>query len=140
MSTLRKPFTQIAGVAVAIAVGIFAANAAPKAQMGSMHTSSKFTGAKANAGTVTHSQQGGKNLLTLSDDFKVPDTPDPHWQVVDSKGVVYQLDKLALKGDRIQKTITVPSYVPDVAKVVIWCAWAEANLGEATFSAPLKLK
>ena len=25
-------------------------------------------------------------MLTLSEDFKVPDTPDPHWQVVDSKG------------------------------------------------------
>jgi hypothetical protein len=105
-----------------------------------MHRSSKFSGAKANAGYVTHSVQSGRNLLTLSDDFKVPDTPDPHWQIVDSKGVVYQLDKLSLKGDRIQKTITVPAYVPDVAKVVIWCAWAEANLGEASFSTPLNLK
>src|SRR5215467_11000593 len=50
------------------------------------HTSSAFQGVKVNGGTVTHSKQGGVNVLTLSDDFKVPDTPDPHWQVVDSKG------------------------------------------------------
>jgi hypothetical protein len=140
MRILSKPFIQIAGTAVAIAIGVFVAHAAPKAQMGSMHTSSKFSGAKANSGTVTHTQQGGKNLLTLSDDFKTPDTPDPHWQVVDSKGTVYQLDKLMLKGDRLNKTITLPTYINDVAKVVVWCAWAEANLGEATFSTPLKLK
>src|SRR3989441_4966258 len=30
--------------------------------------------------------EGGQSVLTLSEDFKVPDTPDPHWQVVDSKG------------------------------------------------------
>src|SRR5262245_15276244 len=53
-----------------------------------MHKSSKFEGAKANTGTVTHTVKDGKNILTLSDDFKVPETPDPHWQVVDSKGNV----------------------------------------------------
>jgi hypothetical protein len=60
---------------------------------------------------------------------------------VDSNGNVYQLDKIKLKGtlgDRVQKQITIPSYVPNVSKVVIWCAWAEANLGEATFTAPVK--
>jgi hypothetical protein len=30
----------------------------------------------------------------------------------------------------------VPTYVKDVAKVQIYCAWAEAVLGEAAFSAP----
>jgi hypothetical protein len=34
-------------------------------------------------------------------------------------------------------TIALPSYVKDVAKVQIYCAWAEAVLGEATFGAPL---
>jgi hypothetical protein len=140
MSILRSPITHVFGAAIAIAVGIFAVNAAPSAQKMDMHTSSTFAGPKANTGRVTHSQQGGRHLLTLSDDFKVPDTPEPHWQIVDSKGVVYQLDKLSLKGDRVQKTVTVPSYVPDIAKVIIWCAWAEANLGEAAFGAPLKVK
>ena len=106
-----------------------------------MHTSSQFQGPKANKGTVTHSNRDGKSILTLSDDFVVPDTPDPHWQLVDSDGNVYLVDKLkkkALLGDKYQKEIVVPSYVKNVSKVVIWCAWAEANLGEASFSSPVK--
>jgi hypothetical protein len=35
---------------------------------------------------VTHILKDGKNMLMVSDDFKVPDTPDPHWRIVDSKG------------------------------------------------------
>jgi len=104
------------------------------------HTTGQFQGPKANKGHVTHSTRDGKSVLTLSDDFVVPDTPDPHWQVVDSDGQVYQLDKLktkALIGDKYQKEIVLPSYVKNVKKVVIWCAWAEANLGEASFSSPV---
>ncbi len=107
----------------------------------SVHTSSQFQGPKANKGTVTHSIKDGKSVLTLSDDFVVPDTPDPHWQLVDSDGTVFLLDKLkkkALIGDKFQKEIAVPGYVKNVAKVQIWCAWAEANLGEASFSSPVK--
>jgi hypothetical protein len=102
-----------------------------------VHTSSKFEGPKANTGTVSHTKNGNRNTLTFSDDFVVPDTPDPHVQVIDSQGNVYLLDKLKIKGligDKVKKEITVPSYVRDIAKVQIWCAWAEANLGEATFS------
>jgi hypothetical protein len=105
------------------------------------HTSSKFSGPKVNAGTVTHTTQNGKSVLTLSDDFVVPDTPDPHWQVVDSDGNVYELDKLKVKsliGDKFKKQIVVPGYVKNVAKVQIWCAFAEVNLGEATFASPVK--
>jgi len=104
------------------------------------HTSSQFQGPKANKGHVTHSTRDGKSVLTLSDDFVVPDTPDPHWRVVDSDGNVYDLDKLkkkALLGDKYQKEIILPSYVKNVSKVIIWCAWAEANLGEASFSSPV---
>ena len=107
------------------------------------HTSKPFSGAKVNAGTVTHSTKDGKDVLTLSDDFKVPDTPDPHWQIVDSKGNTYLLQRLGAKNlgglakDRINMSITLPAYVKDVAKVQIYCAWAEAVLGEAPFSAPL---
>ena len=103
------------------------------------HTSKPFTGAKVNTGTVTHSVKDGKNVLTLSDDFKVPDTPDPHWQVVDSKGHTYLLQRLAAKNlgglakDRLNLSITLPEYIKDVAKVQIYCAWAEAVLGETTF-------
>ena len=76
-------------------------------------------------------------MLTLSQDFEVPGTPDPHWQVVDSVGTVYPLDRLKLHEDKINTSITVPSYVPDIAKVQIWCAWAELLLGEASFSKPV---
>ena len=105
------------------------------------HTTGQFQGPKANKGHVTHSTRDGKSVLTLSDDFVVPDTPDPHWQVVDSDGQVYLLDKLkkkALIGDKYQKEIVLPGYVKNVSKVIIWCAWAEANLGEASFSSPVK--
>jgi len=105
------------------------------------HTTGQFQGPKANKGHVTHGTRDGKSVLTLSDDFVVPDTPDPHWQVVDSDGQVYLLDRLkkkALLGDKYQKEIVLPGYVKNVSKVIIWCAWAEANLGEASFSSPVK--
>ena len=109
------------------------------AQSGS-HTSSQFQGPKASKGAVTHSTKDGKSVLTLSDDFVVPDTPDPHWQVVDSDGNVYLLDKLKTKafiGTSYKKEIVLPSYVKNVKKVIIWCAFAEVNLGEASFSSPV---
>jgi len=106
------------------------------------HTSRAFSGAKVNGGTVTHTTKDGKDVLTLSDDFQVPDTPDPHWQVVDSKGNTYLLQRLGVKSlgglvkDRVNMSITLPAYIKDVAKVQIYCAWAEAVLGEAPFAAP----
>ena len=131
-STLRTGF--LAVVAFALATTFAAAQS---------HTSSKFSGAKVNAGTVTHSVKDGKNILTLSSDFQVPDTPDPHWQIVDSKGNTYLLQRLGVKSlggiakDRINTSIPLPAYVKDVAKVQIYCAWAEAVLGEASFGGPL---
>lgn len=97
-----------------------------------------FKGAKVNAGTVTHEHKDGKHVLTWSDDFTLPDTPAPHWQVVDSKGNVYLLQRLKIKDDKLNRTIIVPDYVKDIAKVQIWCAWAEAPLGEASFEQPVK--
>jgi hypothetical protein len=108
--------------------------AAPQQQS---HVTGVFKGAKVNGGYVTHSTNGTKSLLTLSSDFKVPDTPAPHWQVVDSRGNTYLLQRLVIKGDKFNRTIEVPSYVPDVANVQIWCAWAEALLGEASFASPV---
>jgi len=119
---------------VAIATVAFAGTAAAQS-----HTSKPFSGAKVNGGTVTHTVKDGKNMLSVSADFQVPDTPDPHWQIVDSQGRVYLLDRLPLKGDRVTRTITLPSYITDVAKVQIYCAWAEAVLGEAPFAAAMKL-
>src|SRR5438445_2357150 len=95
-------------------------------------------GPKANKGSVTHTTQDGKSTLTLSDDFVPPQTPDPHWQVVDSNGKTYLLDRLMTKSQKVKKSIVVPEYVPDIAKVQIWCAFAETNLGEAAFDHPVK--
>jgi hypothetical protein len=105
--------------------------------------SKPFSGAKVNGGTVTYTVKDGKTILTVSDDFKVPDTPDPHWQVVDSKGTSYLLQRFGVKSlgglakDRINMSITLPAYIKDVSKVQVYCAWAEAVLGEASFDQPL---
>lgn len=102
-------------------------------------TSTPFAGAKVNGGTVTQSVKDGKRVLTLSADFQVPATPDPHWQVIDARGAVYLLQRLPVKNlaglarDRVNTSITLPAYIGDVAKVQIYCSWAEAVLGEASF-------
>lgn len=101
-------------------------------------TTKPFKGKEVNGGTVTHEVKDGKHILTLSKDFKVPGSPDPHWQLIDSKGTVYLLDRLKLKDDKITTSITVPAYVPDIAKVQMWCAWAVVVLGEAPFDKVVK--
>ena len=121
-------FSSLLAVILLAAMSSFAADA---------HTSTSFKGIKVNGGTATHSREGDKSILTLSDDFKVPDTPDPHWQVVDSKGNVHLLQRLDIKGGKVNRSIVVPSYVPDIAKVQIWCAFAETLLGEASFDQPV---
>ena len=126
---IRKPALALTAALLAIVVAIPALAA---------HDSTPFQGPKANTGFVKHATEGGKVVLTLSDDFKVPDTPDPHWQVVDSKGNTYLLQRLPIKGDKVNRSIVVPSYVKDVAKVQIWCAFAEVNLGEASFNPAAK--
>ena len=108
------------------------------------HVSSQFHGPEVKTGTVTYSVEGNKNILALSDDFKVPKAPDLHWQVVDSKGNAYLLQRLlvkggTLKGDKLNKSITVPAYVPDISKVQIWCAYVEMSLGEAPFDQPIQV-
>jgi hypothetical protein len=102
------------------------------------HKSGPFQGAKANKGFVMHTTVNGKSMLTLSDDFVPPQTPDPHWQVVDSNGKTYLLDRLMTKEQKVKKSIVVPDYVPDIAKVQMWCAFAETNLGEAAFEHAVK--
>lgn len=102
------------------------------------HTSSKFAGPKANTGTVTHTVENGKSILRVSADFKVPDTPAPTWRVVDSKGNIYTLDAFKIKGGNGEKReVVVPSYVHDIVKVQVYCAWAEVILGEANFTSAI---
>ena len=98
-----------------------------------------FAGKAVNGGTVTHEHRSGKHVLTVSADFQVPGSPDPHWQVVDSKGTVYLLDRLKLKDDKINRSIALPAHITDVAKVQMWCAWAEVVLGEASFATPIAM-
>jgi len=101
------------------------------------HTSSMFQGPKANTGTVSHSIENGKSILRVSSDFKVPDTPAPTWRVVDSNGTIYTLDAFKIKGGE-KREVEVPSYIKDIAKVQVYCAWAQVLLGEASFSMPVK--
>jgi hypothetical protein len=103
------------------------------------HTTNMFQGPKANTGMAEHFVDGGKSMLKVTPDFKVPDTPAPTWRVVDSKGNIYTLDAFKVKGWGGEKReISVPSYVKDIAKVQVYCAWAEVILGEASFSSPVK--
>ena len=131
MQARRGLITYAIGAAVAIALTLTSGASAAQNK-----TSTPFAGPKANTGTVTQSTNGRSLVLTLSDDFKAPDAPDPHWQVVDSKGRVYLLQKLTVKGlvgDKMHRSITLPTYISDVAKVQFWCAYAEVVLGEASF-------
>lgn len=102
-----------------------------------VHTSSGFQGPKANTGTVSHTIENGKSILRVSQDFKVPDTPAPTWRVVDSKGAIYTLDAFKIKGGE-KREVVVPAYVKDIAKVQVYCAFAEVLLGDAGFSSPVK--
>lgn len=126
-------------VTLAMAViGLALTAGQPSAAGQDVHKSTVFDGPKVKAGTVAHVRtEDGRQMLTLSADFVMPDTPDPHWQVVDSKGAVYLLQRLGIKGDKVNTSIVLPDYVKDVAKVQIWCAFAEVVLGEASFSSPV---
>ena len=107
-----------------------------------VHTSAMFRGPKANTGTVSHVNENGKSILRVSQDFKVPDTPAPTWRVVDTQGNTYTLDAFKIKGtlgtNAEKREVEVPSYVKDIAKVQVYCAWAQVLLGETSFSSPVK--
>jgi len=96
------------------------------------YTSKKFEGAKANTGTVTAVVDHGKITLTVSPDFVIPDTPAPSWQIADEKGDVYLLQQFKIKGGT-NRSIVLPSYIHSIAKVQVWCSFAEALLGETSF-------
>jgi hypothetical protein len=131
----RKGFVAQALAAI-VALTMIAAFAASPQVSAQARTSSPFAGVKANTGRVTLTGKPGALVLTLSEDFKAPEAPDPHWQVVDSKGRIYLLQKLTVKGvvgDKMNRSITLPVYITDVAKVQFWCAYAEVLLGEASF-------
>ena len=132
MKQLNRVMSVFAVLAVLVTVNSFAAKM-------DMHTSSQFQGPKANTGTVSHYNENGKSMLMVSSDFKVPDTPAPTWRVIDSNGNIYTLDAFKIKsGNNEKRTVVVPAYIPNIAKVQVYCAWAEVLLGEASFSSPVK--
>ena len=124
-------------LSVAIASLLIAAGAALADHNMDHHKSSMFAGPKANKGTVSHLNENGRSILRVSQDFKVPDTPAPTWRVVDSSGTTYTLDAFKIKGGE-KREVTVPGYVKDIAKVQVYCAWAEVLLGESSFSSPVR--
>lgn len=101
-------------------------------------TSGKFKGVEVNGGTASIYQKDGRYRLRVSSDFMVPNSPAPHFQVVDMEGNIYLLGRLTLVGDKTQRDIVLPKYIKNVAKVQIWCSFAEVNLGEATFAKAVK--
>jgi hypothetical protein len=44
-----------------------------------------------------------------------------------------------LKGDKLNKSITVPAFVPDISRVQIYCSYVEMSLGEAAFEQPIQI-
>jgi hypothetical protein len=135
MKQLNRVLSVFAVAALLVTANSFAAKM-------DTHTSSRFEGPKANTGTVGHSNENGKSLLKVSDDFKVPDTPAPTWRVVDSQGNIYTLDAFKIKGslgsNAEKREVVVPAYVPDIVKVQVYCAWAQVLLGESSFSQAVK--
>ncbi|MBC8066238.1 MAG: hypothetical protein H7Y17_15510 [Chlorobia bacterium] len=103
-------------------------------------TSTEFKGIEVNGGTVAFGKEKGAMTLTLSSDFKVPGSPAPHWQIVDAQGNVFLLQQLRIKDDKQNRSIRLPKYIKSVAKVQIWCSFAEVNLGEAPFKKPIMVK
>jgi hypothetical protein len=116
---------------------LFASSAMFAANKADVHTTSMFQGPKANTGTALHTYENGKSILRVSQDFKVPDTPAPTWRIVDSNGTIYTLDAFKIKGGE-KREVNVPAYVKDIAKIQVYCAWAEVLLGESSFPSPVK--
>jgi hypothetical protein len=134
MKQINRVLSVFAVLALLVTVNSFAAKM-------DVHNSSQFQGPKANTGTVSHYIENGKSMLKVSDDFKVPDTPAPTWRVVDGQGNIYTLDAFKIKGtigNAEKREVEVPAYVKDIAKVQVYCAWAQVLLGEASFSSPVK--
>ncbi|MDX2066722.1 MAG: hypothetical protein SFX74_13380 [Fimbriimonadaceae bacterium] len=100
-------------------------------------TSGTFKGVEVNGGKVMVVRDGKRLTLKASADFKVPNTPAPHWQIVDRNGNTYLLKQLKIAGDKKNLSVEVPNYIRDIAKVQIWCSFAEVNLGEASFAKPV---
>lgn len=114
--------------------------AAPRMAQTMETRSGAFKGVEVNGGFASLYKKGNRWHLKASPDFKIPTSPAPHWQVIDSRGNVYLLQRLTLVGDKTNLDIALPSYIQSVAKVQIWCSFAEVNLGEASFAKAVNLR
>lgn len=109
------------------------------ARMEMANTSGMFKGIEVNGGSVTLMKDKMGTTLKLSSDFKVPNSPAPHWQVVDAQGNTFLLKQMRIKDGVENRMLTLPGYIKSVAKVQVWCSFAEVNLGEASFAKPVKV-
>lgn len=100
----------------------------------------KFRGVEAHSGMASLTKMKDGYHLKVSDDFMIPASPAPHWQVVDASGNTYLLQRFTIAGDKTHREIVLPKYVKSVAKVQVWCSFAEVLLGEASFSKAVMLK
>ncbi len=139
MATFHRTAFLPAAVVLPLAVAFVASSISRG--VGAQEISTAFSGGAVPSGTVRHSLDHGKHVLTLSDNFSIHDEPpDPHWRAIDSSGNVFLLDKLKIEGNKINTSIVLPAYIHDVAKVQMWCAFAEVVLGEVAFPKPIALK
>lgn len=137
---MKKKIAGLASVlAFALAVSVSSGAALADRHNSGDHRTNQFHGAKANSGMAVHYVENGKPMLKVTDDFKVPDTPAPTWRAVDSKGNIYTLDAFKIKGGE-KRQIALPPYVKDIAKIQVYCAWAEVLLGEASFNGAVDAK
>ena len=98
-----------------------------------------FKGIEVNGGMVDLYNVDGKHVLRLTPDFKIPKTPAPTWQIVDGMGNTFLLKQLKIAGDKTNRQVVLPSYIKSVAKVQIYCTFAEVVLGEAKFDQTIEL-
>src|SRR5438094_7908672 len=94
---------QLGLLSALIAVGLLSVTSSFAADA---HSTTMFVGVKANTGKAMHTREGNKDVLAVSDEFKIPETPAPHWQVVDSKANVDLLNQLRLKDSKSNRTTT----------------------------------
>lgn len=104
-----------------------------------LSTTSTFKGVEVNGGTASLYKKGNEYRLKVSDDFMLPTSPAPHWQIVDAQGNVFLLQQFNIAGDKKNKDIMLPKYIKSVAKVQVWCSFAEVVLGEASFKSAQRL-
>jgi shikimate dehydrogenase len=64
---------------------------------------------------MTEKVKTNARLVISKSDFKVPDTPDPHWQVVDASGTTFLLQ------EKVKKTIVIITIINlNQIILVIW--------------------